>query len=344
MARFTKKAKNCLLTVKVTLSFGEVLNERHLEYISEKNIYGLMKMESKKKNRVIFSGPVGITLYDRLEKTVSKFDFFFILEQIVDITRHINSNSMMIGNVIWDIHHVYINEVTKELQFIYLPLEKKKKEYSLSEFLDQVIYSSIPDESSDKDYISRFVYYLRSLPKYDPGRIEDYISREERAAVTLLKNHGQRMDPISNQGWGDDEATGLLGVDDEATGLLYSDGDNTGLLQEDDDATGLLIEDESKPINASMTRISTGEMFTVNKAVFRIGKENKTSDFTVVNNPKISRNHAEIIRRNNIFYIVDSESRNGTFVNGIQIKPRQETEIRDGDMIRLADEDFKFFL
>ena len=342
MAKFKSRTKDCQLNVKVTLSIGESLNERHLEYITDKNILGLMKVSRIKKKRIYFSGPVSISLYDRLKNPVNEFDFYFIVEQIVDITRRINTNSMMIGNVIWDIHQVYINEVTKELQFIYLPLEKKKKEYIVTEFLDNVIYSSKPDESSGNDYISRFVYYLRSLPKYDPDRIEAYITREDRNVVAMIKNHGQQLTPKCNKTDFDDEATGLLS--DEATGLLGADDEETGLLQEEDEATGLLIESEYKPLMASMTRVTTGELFAVNKPVFRIGKESKTSDYTVINNPKISRNHAEIIRRNNIFYIVDSESKNGTFVNETQIKPRQETEIRDGDMIRLADEEFKFFL
>ena len=343
MSKIKMKTKDCQMTVKVILSFGETLNERHLDYISEKNIFGLMKVSSKKKNRVYYSGPVGISLYDRLKKPVSKFDFFFIVEQIVDITRRINSNSMMLGNVIWDIHHVYINEVTKELQFIYLPLEKKKTESSVSELLEQVIYSSKPEDTPDSEYVSRFVYFLRSLPKYDADRVEDFIIKEDRNVVMTIKSHGTVHVSMPHADY-DDEATGLLGADDEATGLLDSGDEATGLLQTDEDATGLLIEHDIPCQTASMTRIQTGEVFVINKPVFRIGKESKSSDYTVTGNEKISRNHAEIIHRGNCFYIIDSDSKNGTFVNGTQIRPHQETEIRDGDMIRFADEEFKFFL
>jgi hypothetical protein len=343
MAKIKMKTKDCQMTVKVILSFKENLNEMHLDYISEKNIYGLMKVSSHKKNRVFYSGPVGISLYDRLKKPVSKFDFFFIVEQVADITRRVTSNLMMLENVLWDIHNVYINEVTKELQFIYLPLDKIKPGNNASELLEQIIYSSKPDGGSNSDYVSKFVYFLRSLTKFDADRIEEYVLREDRNIVATIKSHGAGQAAYHRNDF-DDEATGLLGSEDEATGLLNYEDEATGLLQADEDATGLLVEHEAPSVTASMTRVLTGEIFVIGKPVFRIGKESKTSDYTVSNNEKVSRNHAEIIRRSNCFYIVDSDSKNGTFVNGTQIRPHQETEIRDGDVIRFANEEFKFFL
>ena len=35
-------------------------------------------------------------------------------------------------------------------------------------------------------------------------------------------------------------------------------------------------------------------------------------------------------------------SRNGTFLNGRQLEPEKEEELRDGDRLRLSDEDFLF--
>ena len=339
MAKIKVKKKDCQMTVKVILSFGEILNERHLDYISEKNIYGLMKVSSMKKNRVYYSGPVGISLHDRLKTPVSKFDFFFIVEQIADITRRINSNSMMIGNVIWDIHNIYINEVTKELQFIYLPLEKRKSESNVSDLLEQVIYSSKPENSPDSDYISRFVYFIRSMSKFDADRIEGFISKEEESVVDRIRSRGL----VNIRSYSSGEAGYHSDDDDEATGLLRNDDEATGLLQ-DDEATGLLVETDVVSKTASLTRSLTNEVFVIDKPVIRIGKESKSSDYTVCNNEKISRNHAEIIRRNNGFYIVDSGSTNGTSVNGTQLSPHQESELHDGDVIRLANEEFKFFI
>ena len=65
-------------------------------------------------------------------------------------------------------------------------------------------------------------------------------------------------------------------------------------------------------------------------------------DFCISNNNSISRIHAEVIMRNGTFYLVDQKSTNGTYVNGVKLTPLQETELKNGDIIQLSDEEFEF--
>ncbi len=113
MARYKVKGKDCQLKVKVKLSFKEEIDERQLDFFSSKYIRGLLKVQAKKKNCIEFYGPIGISLFDRLKKPISKYDFFFIMEQVIDITQKANLNSLILRNIVWDIHYVFINE-TKE--------------------------------------------------------------------------------------------------------------------------------------------------------------------------------------------------------------------------------------
>lgn len=91
-----------------------------------------------------------------------------------------------------------------------------------------------------------------------------------------------------------------------------------------------------------MYRLLTNETFLINKPVFRIGKEKSYSDYFVANNNMVSRSHADIIARGGRYFIVDLNSKNRTFVNETPIPAQQETEIHDGDAIRLANEEFEF--
>ena len=175
MARYKVKGKDCQLKVKVKLSFKEEIDERQLDFFSSKYIRGLLKVQAKKKNCIEFYGPIGISLFDRLKKPISKYDFFFIMEQVVDITQKANLNSLILRNVVWDIHYVFINETTKELQFIYLPLTNDKKEADVLRFMEQIIYASKTMEEADTEYISRYVYFLKSLTSYEAEKIEKYI-------------------------------------------------------------------------------------------------------------------------------------------------------------------------
>ena len=76
----------------------------------------------------------------------------------------------------------------------------------------------------------------------------------------------------------------------------------------------------------------------------RIGKERSYVDYFIGDNTAISRSHANIITRDGVYFIVDTNSTNHTFVNGTMIQSNVETTITHGDTIRLANEDFEFKL
>ena len=97
-------------------------------------------------------------------------------------------------------------------------------------------------------------------------------------------------------------------------------------------------------INPHLIRTKNNEKILLNKPVFRIGKEKSYVDYFIGDNTAVSRSHANIITRENTYFIVDTNSTNHTFVNGKMIQSNIETEIHDGDKIRLGNEDFEFRL
>ena len=374
MAKYKVKIRGYQLIVKAKLTLKEKLDERQFTLFSGKNIRGLLKAKRLGRNSVQYSGPVGVCLAERLKKPIGKYDFLFIMEQIVDIFQKLNANSLTASHVVLDIRHVFINETTKEVLFLYLPLEQAGEETDIFAFMESIIYSVISAQEKDMDYISRFVYFIKSLEAYDGEKIERYIKSEDKSVVSTIKRHDARKsgtmtgkpaashdhysgkDPAvtglldNNDATGlldSDEATGLLDNDDatglldsdEATGLLYSD-EATGLLADDDEATGLLQEKAHG--YPSLCRLRNNEIIWLNKPVFRIGKENKYSDYVVRDNDKVSRSHADIITRGNRYFIMDLNSTNRTFINGRQIPARQEVEVYNGDRLKLADEEFEF--
>ncbi len=91
-----------------------------------------------------------------------------------------------------------------------------------------------------------------------------------------------------------------------------------------------------------LTRVKTGEKISVNKPVFRIGKEKSYVDYFIADNTAISRSHANIHTENGEYFIEDTNSTNHTYVNGSLITSNQKVKIANGDKIRLANEDFTF--
>ena len=93
-----------------------------------------------------------------------------------------------------------------------------------------------------------------------------------------------------------------------------------------------------------LIRRKNNEKVSLNKPVFRIGKEKSYVDYFIGDNTAISRSHANIITRDGQYLVVDTNSTNHTFVNGMMIPSNQEVQINQGDVIRLANEDFEFHL
>ena len=76
------------------LPLGSSLNERELDFFSRKLLRGFFKPQVLKKNLIVYTGPVGISLYERLQKPIGKYDFFFIIEQIVDASMKLQKNGL----------------------------------------------------------------------------------------------------------------------------------------------------------------------------------------------------------------------------------------------------------
>lgn len=371
MIRYKEKAKDCQLIVKVRLPFGQSVSDNDLEFFARKCLRGFLRPKRVRSNTLEYTGPIAVPLYDRLKKPIRKYDFFFLIEQIVDATQKLQKNALPWNKVVWDLRHAYINETTKEVQLIYLPLENVSVQVNIIEFLESIVYSASPVDERDCDFVSRFVYYLKSLSNYDPEKIEAYIAREDRSIVNTIKKHttggsgfmtDKRKDYYDHYGnrasnddatdllsesdeltglLRDDEATGLLTDDsDEATGLLNDGDEATGLLNDDDEATGLLAEESVH--YPTLYRVLTEEHISVNKPVFRLGKERSYVDYFVTNNNAVSRGHADIITRGNRYFVRDLNSKNKTFINGQAIPAQYECEIFDGNRLTLGNEEFIF--
>lgn len=95
------------------------------------------------------------------------------------------------------------------------------------------------------------------------------------------------------------------------------------------------------PANPCLLRVKTGERLPISKPLVRIGKERSYVDIFIGDNSAISRAHANILTRDNRYYIVDTNSTNHVYVNGEMIPSNVEFPISLGDKIRLGNEEFE---
>ena len=95
----------------------ERINETELSQLARIKPCGIMHVTKTKKDSVIYTCPANINLTDRLKKAISKYDFFFMIEQIVIMVEDVYNNGLNVNSVRFNMDDVYINEMTKEMYF-----------------------------------------------------------------------------------------------------------------------------------------------------------------------------------------------------------------------------------
>lgn len=329
MSKLKVSIKKSTVTAMMKAGRKERINETELSQLARIKPCGIMHVTKTKKDSVTYTCPANINLTDRLKKVVSKYDFFFMMEQIVIMVQDVYNNGLNVNSVRFNMDDVYINEMTKEMYFIYFPIVGGQESADIVGFIENIIYTMTPVINEDTNYISRFMYYVRSFHGFNGNAIEKYISREERAVVNVLKNTAVTMQQTMQQQIMQQVMQGSM----DGTTVLSDDGISVQQIQ------------QMQPVNyhfASLTRQVTGEKIELGKPSFVLGKNPEKSDYAVADNTNISRVHAVITTRNGRYYVMDQNSTNGTFINGRIIKAGQETEILPGDCLMLANEEFIF--
>ena len=124
------------------------------------------------------------------------------------------------------------------------------------------------------------------------------------------------------------------------TGVIGHD-ENTG-------ATTLLNPGMGTPpgepliTSGTLIRRKNSDNIIVDKQSFSIGKDSLHVDYCIKDNPAVSRTHATINTVNNEVFIQDCHSTNGTFVNGNRLEAGASEKLKDGDVIKIADEEFQY--
>ena len=334
MSKLKVSIKKSTVTAMMKAGRKERINETELSQLARIKPCGIMHVTKTKKDSVIYTCPANINLTDRLKKAISKYDFFFMMEQIVIMVEDVYNNGLNVNSVRFNMDDVYINEMTKEMYFIYFPIVGGQESADIVGFIENIIYTMTPVINEDTNYISRFMYYVRSFHGFNGNAIEKYISREERAVVNVLKNKAVTMQQTMQQQ-----------IMQQQTMQQVMQGSMDGTTVLSDDSISIQQIQQMQPVNyhfASLTRQVTGEKIELGKPSFVLGKNPEKSDYAVAGNTNISRVHAVITMRNGRYYVMDQNSTNGTFINGRIIKAGQETEILPGDCLMLANEEFIF--
>ncbi len=107
--------------------------------------------------------------------------------------------------------------------------------------------------------------------------------------------------------------------------------------------TTVLAQMEYKNFVPVLVRMRTNSIVNVEKTEFIVGKASDC-DFQIVDNKKISRHHMTLKISNGECYVIDNDSTNHTYINGNLLQPNFPVMLKNNDIIKMADEEFKYWV
>lgn len=116
-----------------------------------------------------------------------------------------------------------------------------------------------------------------------------------------------------------------------------------GAAAADPGATVCLDRSETPAPQAAAIRLKrrrTGETASVNRPIFRVGREKRVADFCLgAETGYVGSEHAYFLCREDGVYLVDNNSMNHTWLNGQMLPANQPQPVKPGDVIKMADEE-----
>ncbi len=110
------------------------------------------------------------------------------------------------------------------------------------------------------------------------------------------------------------------------------------------ETTVLGVNTASTPQVSYLIRKKNNEKILLSKELFKVGKERSFVDYCISDNNAVSRSHANIVCKNGEYFVVDMNSTNHTYINGMILTPQMECKIKNGDVITFGNEDFTFHM
>lgn len=174
-------------------------------------------------------------------------------------------------------------------------------------------------------------------------REENEVHREE-SSIKIKKNiKVSRASIVKNS---EDEIKAAVEAEEDIVEEASAEeevGSTSILSQTLNGATGLLKGNTAVPkVNPYLIRVNTDERIMITKQTFKLGKASMGVDYTIKGNGAISRVHAIITAKDDVYYVKDNKSTNHTYVNGKLVDDGQNEILTHDSKIMLGDEEFVF--
>lgn len=299
----------------------ELSGSQNAQYIlNDKSTFALTEfkvLRSQTKNfikcaKVTYNGKIKLLYFTASFKSfrnmLSSLDedaFLTVIANVLNAIIEIKNNGFLsCTNLDLSFDKIFVDQSTFEIKFIYLPVNNPNTDTA----------------SFENELRSEFIKLISTIPAFSSEKMKRVSGYLSNGSMSLNQLYGSVCSEIK-------------GRSSASSGTRKNTGSDKG------SAGGA-----QKPLRFVSVNSPAKINFNITTPEFVIGKNPSQVNGVITFNNAISRVHCRITYQNNMYSITDLGSANGTFINGSRIVAHRPYQIKNGDMIRLANSDFRIQL
>jgi hypothetical protein len=306
----------------------------------------------RQKQELFFSGDGKQSVRQMMQYGMSYVQFNRLVQQILKIWSFTEQNYYRFNQIIFHPDFVFYDSASEVYRVIYYPLCGEVCEFDVGLFLLDVIGATDMSAALKQKWITVVAKaaYLDANPNW--GSVLGSMLEEKRVSSQYANENDEAPTGFDDEAPTGFESFGTGDMNEEMpTGFDFAseeeDGEAPTGFSDDEELTsfddsGMTSEIPNGCKEPYVVRRATGERKKVNSPRFVIGRSRQRANFCIENNPKIGNVHAVIIQKGKRFFLMDNESKNGTFVSGNRLSGGATVELYDGLIFQIYNEDFVF--
>lgn len=292
------------------------------------DIDGLLKLELNETAGEASYNTEGYTsLRQMFSRGMSKKAVVQVLKSLLGVWVTLDEYMIPRSELLMGLSDVYVHNETGEIKWICgLQKDARGPVEKLRLFMSELL--TVMEGSPEKNQEN-----MIALLNYVKGVKNDTLDQcKEMVEVLLLQDIAA------------DSAEAAAADSSASYGAMEENEEVQGLKRPEDGLDIMIPDAFSSPQEvAYIIRIRTGDEMAIVLDETLIGKSPDV-DFYIPDNRAVSRHHASILMDEGEYYLVDHNSTNSTYLNGMRLDPGDEYRLCHGDGFVLADEPFQFMI
>ena len=273
---------------------------------------------------------------------------------------------------ILDEENIYIDSETGDVKVICMPLLTMMNDGNTCKFFKNILFTAQFDEEEDGEYvgklmvllnpksfsIDKFIEEIEDLLEIEHKKFDDYTI--EDVEVPEVVSAGAKAEEVKEEAEGkaeevkEEAKAKTEDISEDIEFVENNEAEKIEVVEEkpeekkEETKKGGFLKFFTQPIGQKkenkpyLQKTKTNEKLYIEKDKFVIGSEDG-SDYQI-KEETVEAQHAFIVKEKNEFFLVDNESKTGTFMNTAQLLPNEKYVLVQGAHIRIAEEEFDFKL